>query len=344
MPSCNTSWATRFNCSGRVTKCNGCGDAYCDYHQPGCKSTRVRGGHACSRPCSTTNMPIFVANCSGALAKCPHCKDMYCSHHHEANRSDSQACGGHVCEAYTQKHLNGAVRAAAGATAGLVQAVANRFGVRGRYEAEVSEGLRVHDKYSRMATPRTVGKGCRVVRQGELARVFPYCPMVEQNGTSVPRMWVELQEIIGSRMCPVDIDDMMECATTQKVVIVSMNWSFVDERAYQKRLELFAAMVADEDYRDHAFMVYNDQVGEAMGTSYCNEVDPFRSEKYNSEVQRQWVAWFIGMCVSHAGVCIAQPLPDGTDAVSENTAREFLAMSSRKQARSDFQLSTYGNL
>eukprot|EP00415_Alexandrium_ostenfeldii_P001836 UN1836 len=192
-----------------------------------------------------------------------------------------------------------------------------------------------------MRCPGKIGENCVVIPNRQVGEVFPYKPMVKRNGKTIPRLWVDIENIFGNRLCPVDIEDMLTFATEYKVVVVSMNWAFVDEAGYLKRQELLRGMMNDDDYKGHRFIICNDQVGEAMNTSYTDEVNPFRSEKCNNKEQKQWVTWFIGCLLAEFGVCIAQDV-QGSPAVTENTAREYLAMSQDSGTRKGFKLFNYG--
>eukprot|EP00415_Alexandrium_ostenfeldii_P000261 UN0261 len=161
--------------------------------------------------------------------------------------------------------------------------------------------------------------------------------MVERDGKEIPRLWVDIENIFRERLCPVGIEAMLKFATEHKVVVVSMNWAFVDEAGYLKRQELLRGMMDDEDYKGHRFIICNDQVGEAMNTSYTDEVNPFRSAKCSDKKQNKWEVWFIGCLLAEIGVCIAQDL-QGSPAVTENTAREYLAMSQDSGTREGFKL------
>lgn len=99
---CSTSWLTRGNCTNLVTKCVGCGDTFCSYHQPGVQPSRWMGGHVCPNPC-TIQDSTKVEACKGYLAPCAFCGANYCQAHmplgeHSCSHQEAEKKVAEVCE------------------------------------------------------------------------------------------------------------------------------------------------------------------------------------------------------------------------------------------------------
>jgi len=131
------------NCWGVVSECNSCEDTYCQYHYIGVKTSRTRGGHICSCPCSTANVMVQVNNCKGELSRCPHCHQWYCDYHFHANEKQSTLTGGHVCQV-TQNDVG--VLKELGRLNGAEQGFFNKmpWAPDARFADQVCEGARLY--------------------------------------------------------------------------------------------------------------------------------------------------------------------------------------------------------
>ena len=304
---------------------------YCDYHQPGCKSTRAVGGHNCPNPCSTTNLPNFVMNCRGQLERCGHCNDYYCEYHFQANDRSDQAFGGHVCPNITQATALGSALAPIGS---IIQTIPNKLfadrslsqrlevakRLTATYGAEFNGNMvtRTGPHYPKLGAQVQVGKTVtKAIAQSDFE--------IDGIGCGVPGSgpaWVAnaFKQVLGERLLPDQLQFVFAAAEAGRPVwVISTNWRFLRAELASSWLRTLQQIAKDPDYRDAVFAAINDQTGLHIG-SYADEVDSMRSKNDWSGKAEKWDSWFMAFGVCKGVIAITQ-----NGCASQNTLAEMVA-------------------
>eukprot|EP00415_Alexandrium_ostenfeldii_P000173 UN0173 len=271
-----------------------------------------------------------VQHCVGELIRCSHCKDWYCDYHRHANQNISTMHGGHVCKDFTRNDVG--FLAELGRLRSFEQGLFNgsSWAPPARFAKQVDEGVRLFGQFGEKTCPSQLS--CGVVVSTD-SRDFPYRPADFEE---------KIMETFGSRLAPMDVEDMLRLSVDEKTVLVSMNWAFCNAENYRRRIKVFEQLRDDPTYNGCYFVIRNDQMGHDLMRNYRDEgSDVFYSAKGDkSQAQNKWQAWFIALAVVNFGVCISQA-KGSQKIVTENTCREFLAFQEHARCRRDFKFKMF---